>query len=285
MDRPDICTICRYTLSRPEFTFVYPESPLSHWSLLHKSAQALYVSSKHCSICALIWGQLSPSQQQNWLDADADASQFEPEATITSLHQYLNLKAGIDGHKSPPGLKRGILYGLLSDTHRQGAYLAFRNAALPQHQQIPNVAYLTGQWFQNASQLDTTGFRGNPIMNSVPETSSGPGKVAFTTGRPYQLESVHARRPEVIRGDSTSSDHTMHWIKTWLFVCLYQHKECGALENSNFMPTRVIDAGTSDDSPRLCYGQNVVPGSRYLTLSHCWYDFNPHDGVVLADSQ
>lgn len=37
------------------------------------------------------------------------------------------------------------------------------------------------------------------------------------------------------------------------------------------MPTRLLDIGDNIDSrPRLCHRDAIPPGSRYLTLSHCW---------------
>ena len=264
-----ICTICQYTLTQPNLTLVDPESPLSHWRLCHKSVKSLSDSSSSCPLCALIWNQLSPAQQLNWLAADDDVARHEPDVPVPDLFEFLTLSAGLNGHVSRPGLRRGVLYALFHAEYLDGIFVAFRNAALPTALQLQNMAFLTGQWFQDSHLVNQANFASGPTLNTPPAADSGPGKVGFTPGHSYHLESLKARIPKTLLGTSTSSDASIQRIRRWLTKCQHEHLECVPKSQSRTIPTRLIDVGSSNVSLRLCKG-GELGDIHFLTLSHCW---------------
>ena len=65
----------------------------------------------------------------------------------------------------------------------------------------------------------------------------------------------------------------------WKFIsrqlndCLNHHEGCKkALWDSLRLPSRLVSVGVKDDFSdiRICSSADLPPGSRYLTLSHCW---------------
>jgi hypothetical protein len=69
---------------------------------------------------------------------------------------------------------------------------------------------------------------------------------------------------------STGSDSSLNLAEQWLHDCSTKHKTCQA-STTGFLPTRLIDIGLdSVPRPRISLGEHIAPGTRYLTLSHCW---------------
>jgi hypothetical protein len=69
---------------------------------------------------------------------------------------------------------------------------------------------------------------------------------------------------------NTASDTCAMIIEEWVHRCSTHHS-CGRITDPHWMPTRLLDIGDNIDSrPRLCHRDAIPPGSRYLTLSHCW---------------
>jgi hypothetical protein len=75
-------------------------------------------------------------------------------------------------------------------------------------------------------------------------------------------------------GRSTVSDAAVNIALGWIGDCLLKHIHCHV--SSAFLPTRLVDVGSnSNPTLRLVLGEIVLPGSRYLTLSHCWGGHTP----------
>lgn len=70
---------------------------------------------------------------------------------------------------------------------------------------------------------------------------------------------------------STSSPAHMELARFWLNECLEKHIDC-RLNDSKFVPTRLIDVGTEDRRLPIRLSVNGNPGQRthYCALSHCW---------------
>ncbi|KAL1639376.1 hypothetical protein SLS58_007957 [Diplodia intermedia] len=74
---------------------------------------------------------------------------------------------------------------------------------------------------------------------------------------------------------STGSDVSLGAAARWLSECLAAHAKCSERSvESTWLPTRLVDIGSPNTSPpqplRLMLGEDVEPGTKYLTLSHRW---------------
>lgn len=70
---------------------------------------------------------------------------------------------------------------------------------------------------------------------------------------------------------------TLHLIRQWLEACISDHPQCAhRAENTGWFPSRVLDLGpvgsTESDGAtvKIIAREQVVPGNRYVTLSHRW---------------
>src|ERR1700722_16726534 len=56
-----------------------------------------------------------------------------------------------------------------------------------------------------------------------------------------------------------------------LTLCTTSHQSCtlGNLSNRSY-PTRLIDVGSENSLPRLCYSNRGLENAMYVTLSHFW---------------
>ena len=66
----------------------------------------------------------------------------------------------------------------------------------------------------------------------------------------------------------TGSTNVLRLAAKWLENCVENHHGCHSF--SKFIPTRLIDIGAETlITPRLVLGTSILPGTRYVTLSHC----------------
>lgn len=75
--------------------------------------------------------------------------------------------------------------------------------------------------------------------------------------------------------ERTDSKPVLELSRKWLKTCLDTHEACGTRSAgaSSFLPTRlvkVVGDGDSVQSISLSVREEISPGTRYLTLSHCW---------------
>ncbi|KAH6663085.1 heterokaryon incompatibility protein-domain-containing protein [Halenospora varia] len=77
-------------------------------------------------------------------------------------------------------------------------------------------------------------------------------------------------RPILQLDSEEDFDSLMALVQVWLNDCKQNHLLCR--DDSNFIPTRVIDVGSLDDSrqPRLYVTSEKDRCTPYLTLSYCW---------------
>jgi hypothetical protein len=60
-------------------------------------------------------------------------------------------------------------------------------------------------------------------------------------------------------------------MKTWLKDCIETHHGACTSLPSDFLPNRLLYVGTlSEPTLRIQLRDEILPGARYLTLSHCW---------------
>lgn len=70
---------------------------------------------------------------------------------------------------------------------------------------------------------------------------------------------------------NTGSRETWDVATRWLHQCRTKHSKCNQAPQANWLPTRVLDVGTSSKpSLRLHLANDSSPKSLYITLSHCW---------------
>ncbi|RSL88935.1 hypothetical protein CEP51_001463 [Fusarium floridanum] len=67
---------------------------------------------------------------------------------------------------------------------------------------------------------------------------------------------------------SPGSPETIRQIFEWISHCKQTHSLCD-VQDPNFMPTRLIDLGPSNDAIRLIETDSKIQAS-YVCLSHCW---------------
>ncbi|KAM6536260.1 hypothetical protein FALCPG4_002270 [Fusarium falciforme] len=82
--------------------------------------------------------------------------------------------------------------------------------------------------------------------------------------------------------DATAWEETIDLIKLWLQTCNSDHPQCThRAEDTGWFPTRILDLGppepTESDGTtvRIIAREQVVPGNRYVTLSHRWNELIP----------
>ncbi|POR36013.1 Uncharacterized protein TPAR_03789, partial [Tolypocladium paradoxum] len=72
---------------------------------------------------------------------------------------------------------------------------------------------------------------------------------------------------------STGDDTTWAIIHGWLDTCLQTHHRCNQRPWATFVPTRLLRLETATGSEpvfRVLHATEVEPGTRYVTLSHCY---------------
>jgi hypothetical protein len=75
--------------------------------------------------------------------------------------------------------------------------------------------------------------------------------------------------PKIVE-NNTSSPSTLALARRWLNECLSDHPKCRTSAKA-FIPTYLVDVGQEmSPTPRLCRGEDLPAGSKYMTLSHCW---------------
>lgn len=72
---------------------------------------------------------------------------------------------------------------------------------------------------------------------------------------------------------STGSEESLALANLWLSTCIRKHTQCDRPRSSSlrdWTPTRLLYVGSGSDDIRLCEGQKIPIGVKYITLSHCW---------------
>ncbi|KAH7186800.1 heterokaryon incompatibility protein-domain-containing protein [Fusarium oxysporum] len=113
--------------------------------------------------------------------------------------------------------------------------------------------------------------------------SDGPGVLkvqirgARHTGATYLMDGEPKTRTQGTLCYARMDQHeVLELAKEWLNGCLTAHEACHNWSHptgSGFLPTRLVKVAgfrTTVFSTRLCLGKDLPPGTRYLTLSHCW---------------
>ncbi|UPK89574.1 hypothetical protein LCI18_000509 [Fusarium solani-melongenae] len=82
--------------------------------------------------------------------------------------------------------------------------------------------------------------------------------------------------------DAPAWEGTIDLIRQWLQACVSDHPQCAhRAEDTDWFPTRVLDLGppelTESDrtTVKIIAREQVVPGNRYVTLSHRWNPLIP----------
>ena len=75
---------------------------------------------------------------------------------------------------------------------------------------------------------------------------------------------------------STKSDESWAFIMSCIEECTSLHQKCQSRRNSAYgCPSRLLDIGLEASDPiKLINGEELVPGSKYVTLSHRWGSAN-----------
>jgi hypothetical protein len=89
-------------------------------------------------------------------------------------------------------------------------------------------------------------------------------RVMWPASGPSRVDAIH--RPAV----ATDCDQTWTQVKKWIERCVATHTACNSTQVDRFLPTRLIDVGTTADDVRLCSSQTLPSNAKYMTLSHCW---------------
>ncbi|KAI0532647.1 heterokaryon incompatibility protein-domain-containing protein [Xylaria digitata] len=72
-------------------------------------------------------------------------------------------------------------------------------------------------------------------------------------------------------GSTTGSESSFNLALSWIQGCSHNHQLCKPPMSNDFLPTRLLDVGTShNDVIRVLERDEIPRGSRYVTLSHCW---------------
>ncbi|KAJ3468102.1 hypothetical protein MRS44_002167 [Fusarium solani] len=81
---------------------------------------------------------------------------------------------------------------------------------------------------------------------------------------------------------ATAWEETIDLIRRWLQDCSSHHAQCvGRAKDTSWFPTRVLDLGplepamSDETTVKIITREKVVPGNRYVTLSHRWTPFIP----------
>jgi hypothetical protein len=90
------------------------------------------------------------------------------------------------------------------------------------------------------------------------------------------VESLPEDDSAVQDAESTGSEATMKTAIDWMQVCLQTHNLCHRdLVEMKSLPTRLIEIAGHPDQPtlRLCSSSEIPSDTQYVSLSHCWGDF------------
>ncbi|PQE05065.1 hypothetical protein CJF31_00002227 [Rutstroemia sp. NJR-2017a BVV2] len=70
---------------------------------------------------------------------------------------------------------------------------------------------------------------------------------------------------------STGCVENLQISRTWLHNCLTNHPSCGPHQPESWLPTRLLDVGSSDSQNiRLILGSSLDAETQYVALSHRW---------------
>ncbi|OTB09368.1 hypothetical protein M426DRAFT_18015 [Hypoxylon sp. CI-4A] len=85
---------------------------------------------------------------------------------------------------------------------------------------------------------------------------------------------------------STSDMQTWSHIQSWVDACLKTHKLCLSQNPASFLPTRLLELRCTGAEKifRLVHRDELNPGERYITLSHCWGSESPSKKLRLLAS-
>ncbi|WAO87542.1 Hypothetical protein NCS54_00485500 [Fusarium falciforme] len=82
--------------------------------------------------------------------------------------------------------------------------------------------------------------------------------------------------------DAPAWEETIDLIRQWLQACVSDHPQCAhRAEDTGWFPTRVLDLGPPEPTEsgrttvKIIAREQVVPGNRYVTLSHRWNPLIP----------
>lgn len=76
--------------------------------------------------------------------------------------------------------------------------------------------------------------------------------------------------------DNTGSDESFAFLSSAYKQCRKAHKTCSSIATKPCFPPRLLNVGDlAESSVHLVNREDVLPGSDYVTLSHCWGDVQP----------
>ena len=120
----------------------------------------------------------------------------------------------------------------------------------------PAASSPEGQTKRAATSMDSSGRQSSE--NSPDQSLVPPSTEVSQTGACVTLSS--SKIPHL----------DTHLMKSWLIDCVDQHYDCRNESTGWYIPTRLIDVGSSLTPPRLRAASDVSVGERYATLSYCW---------------
>ncbi|KAI1369914.1 heterokaryon incompatibility protein-domain-containing protein [Xylaria arbuscula] len=113
--------------------------------------------------------------------------------------------------------------------------------------------------------------------------ANGPGllKVDVRRGREtsatYLMNGKPRHKPQTTLDCNRTDDYrVLSLAKQWLNTCLAEHDACNRRSHPTsgwHLPTRLVKVTgfmTKVSSLKLCLGKDIAPGTKYMTLSHCW---------------
>lgn len=89
------------------------------------------------------------------------------------------------------------------------------------------------------------------------------------------LAGVPSMGPVGLRAENVGSETCMKFIKECVFHCCSEHEPCRQ-EAANFVPTRLIYLGESNNDLRICESNATTEGVAWAALSHCWGESQPY---------
>ena len=80
------------------------------------------------------------------------------------------------------------------------------------------------------------------------------------------------------RSNSTRSRESWALAEEWIATCINSHRQCNAVRNDSWLPTRLIDLQRyqSKNKVLLVDTSTIVKSGRYVTLSHRWGSYRPY---------
>ena len=89
--------------------------------------------------------------------------------------------------------------------------------------------------------------------------------------------------PRSLENSTTGSEAALGQIRKWINCCELNHSCQQSQREESFLPTRLIHIGSTEPSnpPMIVNREDIKPGSKYMTLSHCWG--RPGPKVVLKE--